>query len=87
MKFHKLILGIIVLALAFIFSPQIVFAAEEAFNLVTFCTVNAVVILGVLLAVSELLSLLPWFKGNGLLDAIIKGLKFLIANKKQRSEK
>lgn len=29
------------------------------------------------LALSELLAVTPWFKGNGLLDTIIKGLKML----------
>lgn len=29
------------------------------------------------LALSELLAVTPWFKGNGLLDTVIKGLKML----------
>lgn len=38
---------------------------------------NASVVLACALAVSELLGATPWFKGNGLLDSIIKSLKYL----------
>ncbi len=38
---------------------------------------NNALILGVALAISELLGATPWFKGNGLLDSIVKSLKFL----------
>jgi hypothetical protein len=38
---------------------------------------NTPAVLGVALALSELLSLIPAFKGNGILDTIVKGLKAL----------
>lgn len=47
----------------------------------TWFAINGAAVLGVLLAISELLALMPWFKGNGILDSIIKGLKFLGASK------
>ena len=39
---------------------------------------NTVLILGIFLAVSELLGASPWFKGNGVIDVLIKSLKFLM---------
>jgi len=42
---------------------------------------NLSYILGLALAVSELLAATPWFKGNGILDYIIKGLVFLLRHK------
>ena len=32
-------------------------------------------VIAVLLAISELLAVTPWFKGNGLLDTVIQALK------------
>ena len=32
-------------------------------------------VIAVLLAISELLAVTPWFKGNGILDTFIKALK------------
>lgn len=43
---------------------------------------NSAVILAAALALSEVLALIPALKGNGILDAIIKGLNLLIARKK-----
>ncbi|BDV42423.1 hypothetical protein GURASL_13460 [Geotalea uraniireducens] len=40
---------------------------------------NLVYVLGVALAISELLGVIPTFQGNGVLDSIIKSLKFLIS--------
>ncbi len=39
---------------------------------------NLTGILGILLAMSELMAASPWFKGNGILDSITKSLKFLL---------
>lgn len=40
-------------------------------------TANLATVFLVLLGISESLSLLPWFKGNGILDMIIKALRTL----------
>lgn len=40
-------------------------------------TANLATVFLVLLGISEALSLLPWFKGNGILDMIIKALRTL----------
>lgn len=43
---------------------------------------NTAVVIGLALAISEVLALIPGIKGNGIVDAIIKALKVL-ANKEQ----
>ena len=47
---------------------------------------NLVYVLGFLLALSELMSVTPWFKGNGLLDSIIKGLSKMLGKNRSGSE-
>ena len=39
---------------------------------------NLTAILSVCLGIGELMSLSPWFKGNGIIDSLVKSLKFLI---------
>ena len=64
----------------------IAFAAEAVTpaasqSLFDWLTVNAAIILGAALAVSEALALIPAFQGNGILDTIIKFLKLIMAKK------
>ena len=47
-------------------------------SLLVWAKANLTGILGVLLAMSELMAASPWFKGNGILDSITKSLKFLL---------
>jgi len=47
---------------------------------------NLTLILSLALAVSELLAVTPRFKGNGILDSIIKGLKYLQAQNRRYPE-
>ena len=46
-------------------------------SIMTWFTQNKAAVLAFTLALSELLSLIPAFKGNGILDTIIKAIKVL----------
>lgn len=52
-------------------------AAPAAVGFLDWFRQNTATVLGFALAFSELLSLIPAFKGNGLLDSIIKALQAL----------
>lgn len=79
-----LIASFLVLVLAF---PLLGEAAAEPQPVVAdWFQTNLTLILSLALAVSELLAVTPWFKGNGILDSIIKGLKYLQAQNRQCPE-
>jgi hypothetical protein len=52
-------------------------AVDAAPSILDWFKANLPAILGVALAISEALSVTPWFQGNGILDSIVKSLKFL----------
>lgn len=70
-----LILSVAFASLALAADPASVQAAAPSF--LAWFTANTAVILGVALAISELLAVVPAFKGNGILDTIIKALQEL----------
>lgn len=72
-----LFLLVLVAVSAFATTAAPVVAAVPAPTLFGWFQANTPVILGVALAVSELLSVIPAFKGNGILDTIIKALHAL----------
>lgn len=76
----------LLLMLVFILISAIAIAAESVAPVVNqtwfeWVDINAVVLLGAALAISEVLALIPGFKGNGILDTIIKFIKLLISKK------
>ncbi len=54
-------------------------AAAAAPSLVAWFQANQVYVYGALLAISELLGVVPQFQGNGVIDTIIKAIKLLMA--------
>jgi len=52
-------------------------AATAAPSIMAWFQANQAAIFGLALAISEFLALIPAFKGNGILDTIIKALKLL----------
>ena len=58
-------------------APAVAAAAAPAPAFMDWFSKNLVNIFGIALAVSELLGASPWFKGNGILDSIIKSLRYL----------
>jgi len=59
-------------------APMAVVAPVAAPSFVMWFMANLAPIFGVLLTITELMSLSPWFAGNGIVDTIIKALKFLV---------
>jgi uncharacterized membrane protein len=55
-------------------------AADQGTTAPSWIMNNSGTIFGALLAISELMALIPAFKGNGILDSIIKALKALAGN-------
>ena len=53
-------------------------ATVPAPSIIDWFTLYKAYIFGAALAISELLGVTPWFKGNGIMDTIIKGLKLLM---------
>ncbi len=53
-------------------------AAVPQVSIIDWSRQNCAAILGIALGISELMGASPWFKGNGVIDSIIKSLKFLI---------
>jgi len=87
MKKTTLLMSLL-LMLVFILISAIGVAAETAVSAATanqswfeWLDVNALILLGAALALSEVLALIPGFKGNGILDTIIKFIKLLISKK------
>jgi hypothetical protein len=82
-KFFAFILVLFVLSLqligvavaATVAPPGVAVAAEP--TAMQWVTANLATIFLVLLGISESLALLPWFKGNGIMDMIIKALRTL----------
>jgi len=64
--------------LAFAADPAATTAAADP-SLFAWFVANKAAIFGVALAISEFLTLIPGFKGNGILDTIIQALKVLSA--------
>ena len=74
----KLVLVCVLLACsinAFAADPAVAAAATVGF--MDWFKQNTSACLGVVVAISELLALIPGFKGNGILDTILKAAKFM----------
>ena len=69
------VLGVLVSSVAM--AADAVVPAATTPSLMAWFQANTAVILGVALAISELLAQIPAFKGNGILDTIIKALQAL----------
>ncbi len=65
--------------LAFAADPAATTTAAADPSLFAWLIANKAAIFGVALAISEFLTLIPGFKGNGILDTIIQALKVLSA--------
>jgi hypothetical protein len=78
MKYLKLLLALVVIVActaALALGVDVVpVAAAPAPSILDWFMVNKAAVFGAALAFSELLSLIPSFKGNGILDTIIKAL-------------
>jgi hypothetical protein len=77
-----LIAVVICTAIAFAAEPAAVPAAVPAIgepSILAWFVVNKAAVLGAALALSELLSLIPAFKGNGIMDTVLKALQTLSA--------
>lgn len=81
-KMISLIVLIAVVAIAAI-SGAAEAVAAPAPSLLSWFMANSTVILAMLLAVTEVLALIPGFKGNGILDTIIKALQVLSKKEEQ----
>ncbi len=58
--------------------PPVVALPAPTASFILWAKENLAAILGVCLALSELMGASPWFKGNGLIDSVTKSLKFLM---------
>ncbi len=84
--FSFLILFILVMLSAFawgadvvpVVAPVAALSATPSASFLFWAKQNLTVILGLMLALSELLGSSPWLKGNGIIDSIIKCLKFMV---------
>lgn len=80
MKIFVRIMGMFMMCVLFVATAM---AADSALTIANpsvldWFRLNIVAVLTVLLALSELFALMPWFKGNGILDAIVKILKLML---------
>lgn len=75
---------LLVMCVAGAFAETAPAAAPAAPSLFDWFMANKTAVFGVALAISEFLSIIPAFKGNGILDTIIKALQTLSGKEQEQ---
>jgi len=86
LSFMVMFMCILAMATAVAFGADPAPAVAPVIGFFDWFKMNSVLVFGALLALSELLSMIPAFHGNGILDTIIKALKLMTAKQTQATQ-